>query len=138
MLRLAGKAAKVWNAVECPLQWGLMPETSDASASVEFGRFRVEPHRRELLAGDQPIKLGGRAFDLLMALIDASGAVVSKDVLLDRVWPGRIVEENRLQNQGSALRRAFRADQDLIRTVARRGYKVTRDIRARAAAPLVA
>ena len=47
MLRPAGKAAKVWNPLECPLQWGLMPETSDASASVEFGRFRVEPHRRE-------------------------------------------------------------------------------------------
>jgi len=118
MLRPAGKAAKVWNPVECPLQWGLMPETSDASAIVEFGRFRVEPHRRELLADGQPIKLGGRAFDLLIALIEASGAVVSKDVLLDRVWPGRIVEENRLQNQVSALRKAFGADHDLIRTVA--------------------
>src|SRR5258708_23256016 len=42
-----------------------MLHTSDASAIVEFGRFRVEPHRRELLADDQPIKLGGRAFDLL-------------------------------------------------------------------------
>ena len=86
---------------------------SDASAIVEFGRFRVEPRRRELLADGQPIKLGGRAFDLLIALIEASGAVVSKDVLLDRVWPGRIVEENRLQNQVSALRKAFGADHDL-------------------------
>src|ERR1700720_87351 len=135
MLRPAGKAAKVWNPLECPLQWGLMPETSDASAIVEFGRFRVEPHRRELLADDQPIKLGGRAFDLLIALIEASGAVVSKDVLLDRVWPGRIVEENRLQNQVSALRRAFGPDHDLIRTVAGRGYQVTGQIRGRPAAP---
>jgi DNA-binding response OmpR family regulator len=44
-----------------------MLETSDASAIVEFGRFRVEPRRRELLADGQPIKLGGRAFDLLIA-----------------------------------------------------------------------
>jgi predicted ATPase/DNA-binding winged helix-turn-helix (wHTH) protein len=115
-----------------------MAHVSDASASVEFGRYTVEPHRRELLADGRPVKLGGRAFDLLMALIDASGAVVSKDVLLDRVWPGRIVEENRLQNQVSALRRAFGADQDLIRTVAGRGYKFTGDIRARSAARLVA
>src|SRR6266850_1476112 len=112
-----------------------MPETSDASAIVEFGRFRVEPHRRELLADDQPIKLGGRAFDLLIALIEASGAVVSKDVLLDRVWPGRIVEENRLQNQVSALRRAFGPDHDLIRTVAGRGYQFTGEIRARPGGP---
>src|SRR5712671_2298445 len=110
-----------------------MLHASDASAIVEFGRFRVEPRRRELLADGQPIKLGGRAFDLLIALIEASGAVVSKDVLLDRVWPGRIVEENRLQNQVSALRKAFGADHDLIRTVAGRGYQFTGQIRARSA-----
>ncbi len=133
MLLPAGKAAKVWNPVECPLQYRLMLHTSDASAIVEFGRFRVEPHRREILADGQPIKLGGRAFDLLIALIEASGAVVSKDVLLDRVWPGRIVEENRLQNQVSALRKAFGADHDLIRTVAGRGYQFTGQIRARSA-----
>src|SRR5712671_5372496 len=110
-----------------------MLHASDASAIVEFGRFRVEPRRRELLADGQPIKLGGRAFDLLIALIEASGAVVSKDVLLDRVWPGRIVEENRPQNQVSALRKAFGADHDLIRTVAGRGYQFTGQIRARSA-----
>ena len=110
-----------------------MLETSDASAIVEFGRFTVELRRRELLADGQPIKLGGRAFDLLIALIEASGAVISKDVLLDRVWPGRIVEENRLQNQVSALRRAFGTDHDLIRTVAGRGYQFTGQIRARSA-----
>src|SRR5260221_10817341 len=127
----AAKAVKVWNLAECPLQYRLMLGASDASATVEFGRFRIEPHRRELLADGQPIKLGGRAFDLLIALIEASGAVVSKDVLLDRVWPGRIVEENRLQNQVSALRRAFGPDHDLIRTVAGRGYQFTGEIRAR-------
>src|SRR5215472_18923271 len=110
-----------------------MALVSDASASIEFGRYTVKPHRRELLADGQPIKLGGRAFDLLMALIEASGAVVGKDVLLDRVWPNRIVEENRLQNQVSALRRAFGADHGLIRTIAGRGYQFTGDIRARPA-----
>ena len=110
-----------------------MALVSDASASIEFGRYTVEPHRRELLADGQPIKLGGRAFDLLMALIEASGAVVSKDVLLDRVWPGRIVEENRLQNQVSSLRPAFGADHGLILTIAGRGYQFTGDIRARPA-----
>src|SRR6266478_6779903 len=108
-----------------------MLHASDASAIVEFGRFTVELRRRQLLADGQPIKLGGRAFDLLMALIEASGKVVSKNTLIDRVWPGRIVEENRLQNQISALRRAFGADHDLIRTVAGRGYQFTGEIRAR-------
>ena len=76
-------------------------------AAIEFGRFRILPHRRELLVEGRSMELGGRAFDVLMALIEASGAVVSKDRLIQRVWPDRIVEENSLQSQISALRRAF-------------------------------
>ena len=53
------------------------------------------PHGRELLADGRPIKLGGRAFDVLMALIAARGAVVAKDALMARVWPDRIVEVRR-------------------------------------------
>src|SRR5712671_4877454 len=105
----------------------------DAPAIVEFGRFRVVPHRRELLADGGPIKLGGRAFDLLMALVEASGTVVSKDELMRRVWAGRIVEENTLQGAISALRKALGADRALIRTVAGRGYQFTGQIRARPA-----
>jgi DNA-binding response OmpR family regulator len=62
-----------------------MDAASEAPASVAFGRFRVLPQRRELLAEGQPIKLGGRAFDVLMALIEARGAVLGKDVLMARV-----------------------------------------------------
>ena len=62
-----------------------MDPLSETPAAMEFGRFRVLPHRRELLADSRPIHLGGRAFDVLMALIEASGAVVSKDALIERV-----------------------------------------------------
>src|SRR6266478_1691408 len=92
-------------------------DPAQAPAAIEFGRFSVLPHHRELLAEGQPLDLGGRAFDVLMALIEASGAVVSKDTLMHRVWPNRIVEENSLQHQISALRKAFGADRDLIRAV---------------------
>src|SRR5580700_6649447 len=105
-----------------------MDAASEAPASVAFGRFRVLPHRRELLADGRPIKLGGRAFDVLMALIEARGAVVGKDALMARVWPDRIVEENSLQAQIFALRAAFGAERGLIRTVSR-GYQLTGDIR---------
>ena len=103
--------------------------------AIEFGRFRILPHRRELLAGDRPLELGGRAFDVLMVLIEASGDVVSKDALMKGVWPDRIVEENTLHAQVSALRRAFAADRDLIRTIAGRGYQFTGAIRTVSAAP---
>jgi DNA-binding winged helix-turn-helix (wHTH) protein len=106
-----------------------MDPATEPPASVTFGRFRVLPHRRELLADGRPIKLGGRAFDVLMALIEARGAVVAKDALMARVWPDRIVEENNLQAQLSALRKAFGADRDLIRTVSGRGYQFAGEVR---------
>jgi TolB-like protein len=101
---------------------------SEAPASVEFGRFRILPHRREVLADGRPIELGGRAFDVLMALIEANGAVVSKDALIGRVWPGRVIEEGNLRAQIKALRAALR-ESDLIRTVAGRGYQFTGEVR---------
>jgi predicted ATPase/DNA-binding winged helix-turn-helix (wHTH) protein len=100
----------------------------EAPAGIAFGRFLLLPHRRELLADGRPVKLGGRAFDVLMALIEARGAVVSKNSLMERVWPDRIVEENNLQWQISALRAAFGADRNLVRTVSGRGYQFTAEI----------
>jgi predicted ATPase/DNA-binding winged helix-turn-helix (wHTH) protein len=110
-------------------------DAAEAPAAIEFGRFAVLPHRRELLAEGRPVELGGRAFDVLMALIEASGVVVSKDTLMEQVWPNRIVEENSLQAQISALRRAFGADRDLIRTIAGRGYQFAGEIRAVSTGP---
>jgi DNA-binding winged helix-turn-helix (wHTH) protein len=105
-----------------------MDTASEASAGIAFGRFLLLPHRRELLADGRPVKLGGRAFDVLMALIEARGAVLSKNALMARVWPDRIVEENNLQWQISALRAAFGAERNLIRTVSGRGYQFAAEI----------
>ena len=103
---------------------------SETPAIVEFGRFRISPHRREFLVDGQPIRIGGRAFDVLMALIEARGAVLSTDSLMSRVWPNRNVEQNAIQAQISELRDVFGADRDLIRTVRGRGYLFTGDLRA--------
>src|SRR5215472_15411477 len=107
-----------------------MDPASEAPASFEFGRFRVLPQRREVLADGQPMELGGRAFDILVVLIEAYGDVVSKDELMRRVWPGRIVEDNNLHGQIKALRKVF-SDHDLIRTVVGRGYQFTGEVRTR-------
>jgi predicted ATPase/DNA-binding winged helix-turn-helix (wHTH) protein len=101
----------------------------EPEVSIAFGRFRVLRHRRELVADGRPVKLGGRAFDVLMALIEARGAVVSKDALIARVWPDRVVEENNLQAQIVALRKAFRTERELIHTVSGRGYQFTGEVR---------
>src|SRR5467141_1596787 len=112
-----------------------MDLTSETPAIIKFGRFRIVPHRRELLADGQPIQLGGRTFDVLMALIEGQGAVVSKDALMKRVWPNRIVEESSLHVQISALRDILEAGRDLIRTISGRGYQFTGEIRTVAAGP---
>jgi predicted ATPase len=100
-----------------------MPLSADGI--IEFGRFRLHRCERTLLADGLKLDLGARAIDVLLALIDAGGTMLSKHELLDRVWPDAIVEENNLQVQVCALRRAFGADRDLIRTVPRHGYRFT-------------
>ena len=62
-----------------------MDPAHERSAGIAFGRFQVLPDRREVLADGQPVKVGGRAFDLLITLIEARGAVVHKDALMARV-----------------------------------------------------
>ena len=98
-------------------------------ARITFGRFSIVPHRRELLSNDRPIMLGGRAFDVLMALIEEHGSIVSKDALMACVWPHQVVEENNLEVQISMLRAAFGAERALIRTIPRRGYQFTGEVR---------
>src|SRR6266404_2548002 len=112
-----------------------MDPASERLAGIAFGRFEVLPDRREVLADGRPVKLGGRAFDVLMALIEARGTVVSKDALMARVWPGRIIEENSLAAQIATLRAAFGAERALIRTVSGRGYQFTGEIRVVPASP---
>jgi predicted ATPase/DNA-binding winged helix-turn-helix (wHTH) protein len=93
-----------------------------------FGRFRLMLHSRELLVDGSPVPIGNRAIDVLIALIDACGELVTKDELLSRVWPNTTVEENNLQFQISTLRKALGADRDFIKTVCGRGYRFVAEI----------
>jgi TolB-like protein/DNA-binding winged helix-turn-helix (wHTH) protein/Flp pilus assembly protein TadD len=106
----------------------------EALGAVEFGRFRLLPHRRELRADGVAVELGSRAFEILMVLIEARGALVTKDEFLSRVWPDTVVEENNLVVQISALRKALGEDRDFIRTVSGRGYRFVAEIRTSVAA----
>src|ERR1700720_942278 len=96
-----------------------------ADAMLEFGHFRVLLRRRQLVADGGPIKLGTRAFDLLLALLEADGSLVTKKEIMSRVWPGIVVAEENLKVQISALRKALGEDGDFIRTEFGRGYRFT-------------
>jgi DNA-binding winged helix-turn-helix (wHTH) protein len=122
-------------ALEKPLPQGAnrsSPATADMV--VEFGRFRVLLRQRQLLADGVPVELGTRAFDLLLALLEADGLLVSKEELVSRVWPDVVVSEENLKVQVSALRKALGADRDVIRTEFGRGYRFTAVLCSNAAA----
>jgi predicted ATPase/DNA-binding winged helix-turn-helix (wHTH) protein/Tfp pilus assembly protein PilF len=93
------------------------------SASYRFGPFELQPDNRRLLKDGATISLRPRAFDLLVALVDRAGHLVTKDELLDQVWPKMVVEEAALHVQVSALRKVLGAD--AISTVSGRGYQFT-------------
>jgi len=100
------------------------------SASVEltftFGPFRLFPRQQLLLQGENPLPLGSRAFEILVALVEHAGEVVDKDALIARVWPGLTVEESNLRAQINAVRRALAeggTGEKYIVTVPGRGYR---------------
>jgi DNA-binding winged helix-turn-helix (wHTH) protein len=103
-------------------------------ASIEFGNFRVLLRRRWLLAHGVPVEFGTRAFDVLLVLLEADGALVTKEQLLNRVWQGSVVSEDNLKVQVSALRKAVGADRELIRTEFGRGYRFIGIFRSNATA----
>lgn len=111
------------------------PRTSSTvtETALEFGRFRVLPRQRLLLADGVPVELGTRAFDLLMVLIEADGGLATKDELLAFVWPGIFVDPTNLKVQISVLRKALGGDRDLIRTEFGRGYRFIAAVRSTAA-----
>lgn len=93
------------------------------SVRYGFGRFEFDPATRSVRADGVQVPLGGRAFDLLHALVEHADRVVDSATLHERVWPGRAVESNNLQVQVWALRRCLGPGS--IATVARRGYRLT-------------
>jgi DNA-binding winged helix-turn-helix (wHTH) protein len=97
---------------------------------LEFGRFRILLRRRQLVADGVPIELGTRAFDLLLALLEANGSLLTKEELMSRVWPGIVVAEENLKVQISALRKALGEDGHFIRTEFGRGYRFTAAVRS--------
>lgn len=86
-----------------------------------FGRFQVRPDERQLLVDGKPVALGARALDLLLCLIEFRDRVVGKDELMQRVWPGVVVEENNLTVQISALRKLL--GPQAVATISGRGYR---------------
>ena len=86
-----------------------------------FGRAEIQPTERHLLLDGQRAVLGEAAFDVLLALAERRARVVSRNELLDLVWPHQAVAEGELQAQLAVLRKLL--GPDVISTVPGRGYR---------------
>ena len=94
--------------------------------SVSFGPFRLLAAQRLLLEGDRQVRLGSRALDILVALVERRGELISKRELLDLVWPNTVVEEGNLKVHVAGLRRALgdgRGGNRYVINVPGRGYR---------------
>ncbi|HKS26909.1 MAG TPA: alpha/beta fold hydrolase [Pyrinomonadaceae bacterium] len=98
-----------------------------------FGLFRVDVDERTLYADKAAIQLTPKAFDTLLVLVENAGHVLSKEELMQRVWPDSFVEENNLAQNISLLRKALAESAPgggkYIETVPRRGYRFVADAR---------
>ena len=121
------------------------PATLDDLHALTFGRFTLIPPRRLLLEDGRPLRLGGRAMAILIALTARAGELVGKDALLAEVWPNLVVDESALRVHITALRKALgegRPGERYIANVSGRGYQfvcpVTRGTAVAAATPAAA
>jgi predicted ATPase/DNA-binding winged helix-turn-helix (wHTH) protein len=102
-----------------------MTRDSTRPRQFAFGPFRLFPTQQLLLEGESPVRLGSRARDLLIALIEQAGQVITKEALNARVWPNIVVEEGSLRVHVAALRKALRDGKEGRRYIANvpgRGY----------------
>src|SRR4051812_43607636 len=98
----------------------------------QFGPLRLNAAPPAPYRGNEFIPLTPKAADMLLLLLQQAGEVVAKEQILERVWPGVVVEEGAIANNISTLRRLLDGDfgeQGCIATVPRRGYRFTAPVR---------
>jgi TolB-like protein/DNA-binding winged helix-turn-helix (wHTH) protein len=104
----------------------------------EFGLFQLDPAERRLRRGSERIDLPPRVFDTLLALVESDGRLLSKDELMDRIWPDSTVEENNLTQAIYLLRRVLQESENgtrYIETVPKRGYRFIGAVRHTESSP---
>jgi DNA-binding winged helix-turn-helix (wHTH) protein len=104
----------------------------DSESAICFGCFRLFPVQRLLLEGQKPLRLGSRALDILIALVERPGELVSKEELMARVWPNTFVEPANLTVHIAVLRRILgdgRGDNRFLINIPGRGYRFVTPIK---------
>jgi DNA-binding winged helix-turn-helix (wHTH) protein/TolB-like protein len=106
--------------------------SSEIKQLREFGKFRLDAQKKVLWFEDKPVSLPLKEIELLCALTENVGEVVTKDELLEKVWADAFVEESNLSRHIYLLRKTFKdfgESEELIQTVPRRGYRFAGQVR---------
>jgi eukaryotic-like serine/threonine-protein kinase len=98
-------------------------KSSTINCLYEFGSFCLDSQKRTLLRGGVPIALTPKVFDTLLVLVQNSGQPISRDELMQAVWPDSFVEEGNLTQNISVLRKALGSADRYIVTIPGRGYQ---------------
>src|SRR5690349_21408015 len=100
----------------------------------EFGPFRLDASARLLYRGERVVPLTPKVFETLLVLVEHRGQVLTKETLLQAVWPDSFVEESSLSQNIFLLRRMLKEDGDggddrtFIETIPRRGYRFVAEV----------
>ncbi len=108
------------------------PESVPRPHAYEFGTFTLNPLKRIVLSGHEPIPLTPKCFDILLALLEHRDEVLVKEELMELVWPDTAVEEGNLNRHVSTIRKALGEspnDHRFIVTVPGRGYRFVAEVR---------
>src|SRR6266705_1392517 len=100
--------------------------SAETKVLYEIGNFCCDPREHLLLCHGKPVSLSPKSFEILLALIRSNGQLVTKDELMQQVWPDSFVEEANLTVNISALRKVLGeapGAQQYIETVPKRGYR---------------
>ena len=100
----------------------------------EFGPYAVDFDERRLTRHDQPVPVAGKVLEILQALVEAEGRLVTRETLYARLWPDVVVEERNLTVHISTLRKILNTGEtvDYIETVPKAGYRFTGMVKAKA------
>lgn len=104
---------------------------TSGEAVLLFGPYAFHVRQRQVMRNGVAVTLGGRALDILQVLVEQAGNVVSKQQIIEQIWPNSVVEEVNLRVHIAALRRALgggRGGQRYIVTVAQRGYSFVAEV----------
>jgi Tol biopolymer transport system component/DNA-binding winged helix-turn-helix (wHTH) protein len=109
-----------------------MEKPAKNGVNYEFGEFRLDPAQRVIFRAGRPLALAPKVLETLLALVERSGSVVTKDELMTRVWPDTFVEESNLTQNVFQLRKVLGEGHDgehYIETVPRRGYRFMGEVK---------